>query len=239
MHNKRHKHCHAYALAFAALTLAGCAVTSTAPKMHTYQLAITPSAQSSERLPVVVTVAPVQSAALYDGEAIVYRDAAWSWGNYHYHRWAVRPARLLGDLLTADLVHSQRYKAVAQAPSSLASDYVVHVSLDLIEEARVEDACAARLQVSAVLTRTQAGSDPIVYQKIYSSDQSCPCRSPAELVAAMGAAATRVLQELQADLSESIAAHLPASHSDSDSTRTTLQHGHRGIDKSKARALLL
>ncbi len=221
-HNQQPVHRPAYwqafagALACVAVALSGCAGISAAPSIHTYQLAIEPSTDSSERLPVVVLVAPFHSASVYDGEEIVYREAASSLGRYHYHRWAVRPARLLADLLTGDLVHSQRYKAVAQAPSPLASDYNVHVSLEQIEEAPAADGCSARLQLSAVLTRTQAGSDPIVYQKTYSADFPAPCQSPAELVVAMGGATTEVLQKLQRDVGDAIAEDLRAGRSGKD-----------------------
>jgi len=175
-----------------------------ASTVHTYQLAYPSPPPASVKLPAVVRVGTIRSAALYDRDTIVYRDTPHTTSTYFYHRWATRPATLLTDLLTRDLIESQRYQAVAQTPSLLAADFLLQGQLEEIEEIPAESGCQAHLRLSVVVTRLRPSTQAVVFQKSYSGDEPCPCNAPGEVVAAMSRVTAELSRQIQADLAAAI-----------------------------------
>src|SRR6185295_11173374 len=97
--------------------LAGCVhLSQPSPKVRDYRLDYAPTAPAGAAVAATVRVNPFGVAAVYDREAIVYRDDTYATGRYYYHRWSSNPGDMVADLLARDLAGSRLYTAVQQGP---------------------------------------------------------------------------------------------------------------------------
>lgn len=192
--------------------LTGCVAFGSRDKIptRTYRLDYDPPAVAGDSLPVVLHVAPFRMAAAYDREAIIYRDSRYATNTYFYHRWVASPAKMLADLITRDLAHSQRYQAAQQGPSLLSGDYLLQADVEQIEEAPAGEACAAHLRMQVLASRLRTLGPPVVFQTAYDATEACPCNAPNQLAEAMSRALASISQQLQADLASAIANDLAA-----------------------------
>ena len=106
------------------LFLIGCVrLSQPAPQFREYRLDYPPPPHDEGTpLPVVLRVAALRVAAIYDRDAIVYRNDSYSTATSIYTRWSANPGNMLADLLSRDLTASGRYRAIQQPPALLASD---------------------------------------------------------------------------------------------------------------------
>jgi len=179
--------------------LAGCVhLSQPAPRIQDYRLDYTPPVPAGTPLPVTVRVAPLRVAAVYDREAIVYRDDAYSTGRYFYHRWSSNPGDMIADLLARDLAASQRYRAVEQGLPSVPADYVLSGELEEIEERRTPAGCTANLRLRMLVVPNRSDTAAPLLQATYTADEPCPCNEPHALVEAM----SRGLEDASAKLQQ-------------------------------------
>ncbi len=193
------------ASAFAALPLlflTGCVSlgASAAPPIYRYALAYPAPQPSNTGVAAVLRVAPLRSTAIYDRTDIVYRASALHLDAYNYRRWAVRPARMIGDLLERDLVMSESFKAVIQGPSPLVADYVLDGVVEAVEE-HVDERCSAYLRIRFLLARS---GDPTatgaLLQRIYEAEEACGGDTAEDFVEAMSRALASISERLRTDL---------------------------------------
>jgi ABC-type uncharacterized transport system auxiliary subunit len=178
-----------------------------APMMHDYRLDYGPPQVEGRPLPVVLQVAPLKVAAVYDREPIVYRYRIYSTGAYFDSRWSANPGSMATDMLARDFGDSGLYRAVQRGPSLLTSDYQVGGEIEEIEEEANASGCAAHLQLRMLVVRLRPGkSDPVLLQHAYTGDEPCPCNQPPALVAAMSQAFARISTQLQRDVYDAVAA---------------------------------
>jgi ABC-type uncharacterized transport system auxiliary subunit len=184
---------------------AGCfRLSQPAPDIREYRLAYAPPAIVGQPLPVILGIAPLGVAAMYDRQAIVYGDDAYSGGAYYYARWSTNPSAMLTDLLARDFVDSHLYLAVQRGPSAVPSDYQLGGEIEEIQEHTVSTACAARLRLRALLVRVRAAASPVVLQASYAAEEPCACNDVRALAAAMSKAAEHVSAQLQQAVYEAI-----------------------------------
>jgi ABC-type uncharacterized transport system auxiliary subunit len=188
--------------------LAGCIQLRTpAPTMQDYRLDYPPPQMEGRPLPVVLQIAPLGVAAIYDRDAIVYREGTYSTGTYLDSRWSTNPGSMVTDLLARDFSDSRLYRAVQMGPSLLVGDYQVGGEIELIEEEPNAGGCAARLRLRMLVARLRPGKgDPVLLQRAYTGEEPCPCNQPRAVVAAMSQGLAKISAQLQRDAYDAIAA---------------------------------
>lgn len=186
------------------LAATGCVRTAPPPPVRDYRLDYAPPRVEAAPLPVVLRLAPFGAAAVYDREAIIYRERPYATGTYLYHRWTARPAGMVTDLLGRDFAASGVYGAVQQGLA--ISDYDLHGTLEEIEE-RIDDGSrSAHLRLRVTLERARgAGATPVVFQRTYEEEEPNPSNRPVDLAAAMSRALERISGRLQRDVHDAIA----------------------------------
>jgi ABC-type uncharacterized transport system auxiliary subunit len=198
----------AWAAWLAAVGLAGCVTLSQpAPQVRDFRLDYEPPAAGTTPLDATIRVPPLGVVAVYDRQAIAYRDDTYASGTYLYDRWAANPGRMIADLLARDLAASGQYRAVQQGPSMLPSDYQLNGQVEEIEERVKDGACVASLRLRLLLVRSRATDrDPVVLRAAYAEEEPCACNSATALVGAMSRALQRLSRQVQQDIYAAIAA---------------------------------
>ena len=190
--------------------LAGCPqLRVPAPTMHDYRLDYAPPQVGGRPLAVVLQIAPLAVAAMYDREAIVYREGTYSTGTYPDSRWSTNPGSMVTDLLARDFSDSGLYRAVQLGPSLLAGNYHVGGEIEEIEEEPSAGGCAAHLRLRMLVARLRPGKgDPVLLQHAYTGEEPCPCNQPRALVAAMSQGLAKISAQLQREAYDAIAADM-------------------------------
>ncbi len=177
-----------------------------APMIRDYRLDYAPPQIESEPLPVILRIAPLAVAAIYDRELIVYREGRYATGTYYDSRWSAGPGNMIADLLARDFSDSGVFRAVQHAASLLPADYQLSGDIEEIEEQTVGSGCQAHLRLRVIVTRLrQSAADPVLLRQAYGGDQPCACNQPRELVAAMSQVMGTVSAQLQRDVDAAIA----------------------------------
>ncbi len=189
---------------------AGCVpFRSPALAVHTYRLDYAPPAIPRAPLPAVLRLLPFEVAAVYDRDAIVYRDGPYVTGTYAAHRWSAAPGEMVADLLARDFAASGLYRAVQRGAALVGSHYALSGELEEIEEQVHQGRCAAHLRLRVLLVRAREGpGDAVLLRHAYSADEPCGRSSAAALAAAMSRALAQLSEEIQRDVYEAIAADI-------------------------------
>lgn len=85
---------------------------------------------AGERIPRVLLVEPVASAAFHDSTALPYGRAPGARAHYQFANWTERPSRRIGQLLERRLLERGRFDAVAQSTAGVRGDLLLRVTLD-------------------------------------------------------------------------------------------------------------
>ncbi len=199
-------------LPLAALAaLAGCVrLHVPAPMIRDYRLDYPTPQIDAPAVPVILRVASLTVAAIYDREPIIYREGPYTTGTYYDSRWSANPGSMIADLLARDFSASGVFRAVQRAPLLLAPDYQLGGDIEEIEEQTIASGCQAHLRLRVILTRLRlSNADPVLLRQAYGGDQPCVCNHPRELVAAMSQVMAGISAQLQRDVDAAIAHDLP------------------------------
>lgn len=190
------------------LSLLGCVhLSQPAPQIRDYRLDYPPPQIDGTTLPVVLRVAPLRVAAVYDRDAMVYRRDAYSTATSFYSRWSANPGNMLADLIARDLAASGKFRAIQQPPALLASDFQLSGEVEEFEERRDDDGCAAHVRLRVLLSQPGvAAGDQVRLRTTYSEDEPCSCADPRALAASMSRAVQRLSARLQQDVYGAVAA---------------------------------
>jgi len=177
---------------------AGCvSLLPSMPVPRDFQLEYAPPAPVGPRLPVILRIARVRAAAIFDRESMAYSPAPYRVGYYYYHRWVTAPSQMITDLLARDFAAAQGFRAVQVGPSVLAADYQLDVRLDRLEERIEAQGCKAVLVLRASLQDLQGrAADPVLLERTYEHAEPVGCSKPSELAAAF----SRALQQISTTL---------------------------------------
>jgi ABC-type uncharacterized transport system auxiliary subunit len=194
----------------AATVGAGCVTLAggkPAPPVERFQLSYPAPAAVSDPLPATVRVVPLRTAAAYDRSDIAVRRGPHRLEFYNYRRWAVHPARMIGDLLARDLAESRAFGAVLQGPSPLRADYVLSGFLEEIEERNDGTGRAAHLRIRFTLAlRTGSAESEPLFQRSYDAAEPAGDGIDA-LVDAMSRALAEISERVRGDLAAAVRAH--------------------------------
>ena len=156
--------------------------------------------------PVTLLIGPLHASHLYREDRIVYRSSGEAMGTYDYHRWAVPPTEMLGDVLLRDLRASGRFREVDIERSNSRGDYVLTGHLYDFEEISASP-LTARLTMDLQLREVKTGSD--VWTHYYSYDEPVEGKEVNNVVAALDKNAQRCMNEVKASLEQYFSAHPP------------------------------
>lgn len=182
--------------------LAGCVrLGQPAPRIEHFRLDYTATPPEGPPLPYILRVPPMEVAATYDRDPIVYREGEYRIGSYFYDRWASNPGNMIADLLARDLVRPGLYRDVQTAVSLVAPDFQVKGTVEEIEERIDGTSCSARLSLRVTLAGTRgAREERVRFSKLYSATEPAKCDDPDSLAQAMSAAMATLSGEIQADV---------------------------------------
>jgi ABC-type uncharacterized transport system auxiliary subunit len=184
------------------LLLAGCiSLTQTRPPSKQFRLDYVSRPPAGTPLPVILRVPPMEVAAIYDREPIVYREDDYRIEAYNYARWAGNPGTMIAELLARDFAASGLYRDVQMAVSLVPPDYQVKGTLEEIEERGSDSSCTAHLGLRLTLTASRGERDRRVrFTKLYEADEPVRCGDHEAIAAAMSAAMAKISAEVQADV---------------------------------------
>lgn len=200
------------ALWLVSLLLSGCLqLAKPTPSQHYYRLDYEPPVPQGQAQPVVLRIAPVRVAALYDRDMMVYTEDHYGVGTYHYHRWSTPPGEMINDLLGRDFAAAGLFEAVQQGPAQLLANYQLEVSVERLEEQNSAGNCQAQLALRAQLEDLLPGSrDAVLLRQSYAQNEAMQCNDPLALAAALSKTMRALSQQMQSDVTRAIARHRSA-----------------------------
>ena len=157
--------------------------------------------------PVALLLGPLTASHLYREDPIVYSSAGQSMGTYEYHRWAVPPTEMIGDLLFRELRASGRYRSVGSTRSNARGDFVIHGRLYDFKEID-GNPMLGRMALDLEMRDTKTGTT--VWTHYYTHDEPVSGKDIGSVVAALDRNAQRGVSEIRASLEQYFAAHPPS-----------------------------
>lgn len=193
-------------LAFAAcgaLAVAACSIGKPIPQPNNYVV----QAPMPEGTPSVASrteplrIGRVRVAAIYDGNALVYRTDDVRFISDPYSRFIAEPGAMFGDQMAAWLGRAGPFTTVIDPESTLPAHYVLEATItELYGDFRPGRAPAAVLAVQFALLH-QIGPHPqVVFQRVIARRVELPRASPDALVRGYGEALAQILEELSTQL---------------------------------------
>jgi cholesterol transport system auxiliary component len=183
-----------WALLLVLLLLVACGVNRPVGEPRTYLLEAVGRSPSAAAGDLVLLITRPSAEPGFDSDGIAYTETPLSLSYYTQSRWADAPARMLGPLLVETLERSGAFRAVVIAPSSVAADLQLDVTLLRLQQSflqspsRVELALRARL-IDIADNRVLAG-------RTFEATEPTPSEDAYGGVQAANAALERVLTEL-------------------------------------------
>ncbi len=137
------------------LTTGGFLSCSAVPQNRYFTMAYTvlPSAGKGTPLPIAVHLRQLEISPAYDQERIVYRYSPYEFMYYDYMMWAVKPQKMLTDLIARHLEQEKLFETVARELGDRRADYELSGTVDAIEELDAGDEWSAHLAYTLYLTR--------------------------------------------------------------------------------------
>jgi len=186
------------------LTGCGSLLKQPAPVIRYYQLDYAAPEATGETIHRTMLVRPLQIAAAYDRNSIVYRDDKYRGGFYVYDQWIANPRALVSEKLVRDLQNAVRFDAVTTLGTLQMPDLILTGTIEeLGERRRGGDAFGAvAMHVTLVQAPTTGGTARILLQKDYEQLVPCETGDPESVVAAL----SKALQKKSGDLIKDIRA---------------------------------
>ncbi|MFW6011053.1 MAG: ABC-type transport auxiliary lipoprotein family protein [Desulfosalsimonas sp.] len=196
-------------LATVAALLQGCGAFRSPPEeVRLYTLTYPPpqNSETGSQNRAVLKIEPLRAADPYGSDTIVYAKNKYSRGTYVYHKWAAKPAEMIGDLIIRDIRASQIAEAVVTSASRASFTHSLHLNIDDFYEDDSADPWQAVVQITVLLeeNRPQNQKARVLMHKTYRSKKALEQNNPLGLAEAMSAA----LQEVSSDMIKDISAHL-------------------------------
>lgn len=196
---------HILVLASIVALLQGCGVLRSPPEeVRLYTLAYPPieSSEIETKNEAVLKVEPLRTADPYKSDRIVYAENKYSRSTYVYHKWAAKPAEMVGDMIIRDMRTSRIAKAVVPAPHQ-SFTHTLKAHIDAFYEDDSVDSWQAVLQITVTLTAEtppdQTGE--VLMNKTYRAEKTMKQNNPMGLAEAMSTALRKVSSDIINDVS--------------------------------------
>jgi ABC-type uncharacterized transport system, auxiliary component len=136
--------------------MAGCWFScSSVPQNRYFAVAYTvlPSEDKGAPLPIAVRLRQLEISPAYDQERLVYRYSPYEFMYYDYMLWAVKPQKMLTDLISRHLEQEKLFETIARELGDRRPDYELSGTVDAIEELDAGAEWSAHLAYTLHLTR--------------------------------------------------------------------------------------
>ena len=190
-----------YAALLALVVAAGCGA---APREHFFMMAYLPPLEQKEvfKHPYTLRLKPMDISLAYDKEKIVYRYSQFEFEYYHYQLWAVKPQKMISDLLRRYLTASGCFDRVVASFTEHKPDFELSGEILAIEELDSGDAWFAHLAMSLRLTRYR--SNNVLWSYEFDEKKPVHNKAPVYVVKALSelfeAQAGKMVSELESFL---------------------------------------
>ncbi|MCF8110794.1 MAG: ABC-type transport auxiliary lipoprotein family protein [Desulfobacteraceae bacterium] len=196
-------------LAAVVVLAQGCGAFRSPPEeVRLYTLTYPPvqTSETGSQSRAVLKIEPLRAADPYGSDTIVYAKNKYSRGTYVYHKWAAKPAEMIGDLIIRDIRASQIAEAVVTSASRASFTHSLHVNIDAFYEDDSADPWQAVVQITVLLeeNRPQNQNARVLMHKTYRSEKAMEQNNPLGLARAMSAA----LQEISTSMIKDISGRL-------------------------------
>lgn len=145
-------------VSLAALLLSGCAIPNRQYYTLNYVSSPIQNRRFEEPYPFVIRIKEFSIEEAYNRNQIVYRLNPFQLQYYVYRHWAVRPTRMITDLIDKHLVSSNLVSAtVRRFDEGRTPDYQLSGSIEALEEYDSEDLTFAHMAMRIYLSRISDG----------------------------------------------------------------------------------
>ena len=84
-------------------------------------------------------VKPAFASNIYNRNNLVYRKTMFKIGFYNYHKWAVKPEKMVTDIVYDFMVRAGTFRSVSRSYSVKRSDYEFHTNISRIEQDLIDN----------------------------------------------------------------------------------------------------
>jgi ABC-type uncharacterized transport system auxiliary subunit len=136
-----------------------------------------------KKLPATVRVRQLDITPAYDTERIVYRYSPYEFQYYNYMLWAVKPQKMITDMLIRHLQHAKLFADVSLDYGEHRPDFEIFGTMHAIEELDSGDEWFAHLAFSLRMTRFRG--EKIVWSHDVNVKKQVYNKSPVYVVKAL------------------------------------------------------
>jgi ABC-type uncharacterized transport system auxiliary subunit len=173
--------------------------------------------QPSDRLhvapyPFTVRVKELDVEDAYSRPSIVYRQSPFELRYYFYRLWAVKPNRMITDLIYNHLTAINLVSHVVRRfDEGLKPDYELSGDIEAIEEYDSDQLWFAHISIQLILTRVSDGA--VVFSRIYDNRKRVFNYSPDNVVKEMSAVVEFIMDQAVHDLDAAFSKENPSAAS--------------------------
>jgi cholesterol transport system auxiliary component len=142
----------------------------------------------------VIEVAPPRAWPGFDTPQMVYVRQPYELDYFAANRWADTPAHMLGPLLARGLEQAGSFRAVVQAPSTVAVDF--RLDTEIIRLQQDFAAHPSRVEFTLRVQLTDVRAKRILASRVFQEVENVPSEDPAGGVIAANAALQRMLEQI-------------------------------------------
>jgi ABC-type uncharacterized transport system auxiliary subunit len=199
-----------------ACVLGALCACGTIPMKQYYVLNYVP-VQLSDRLhaapyPFTVRVKELDIEDAYSRPSIVYRQSPFELRYYFYRLWAVKPNRMITDLIYNHLTAINLVSHVVRRfDEGLKPDYELSGDIEAIEEYDSDQLWFAHISIQLTLTRVSDGA--VVFSRIYDNRKRVFNYSPDNVVKEMSAVVEFIMDQAVHDLDGAFSKENPSASS--------------------------
>jgi len=192
------------------LALAGCGGEGASPVMIKQWVLDYPApapAPEGARIEAALKLTRFAAAVEITGLDMVYEPEPRERGVYHYHRWRVNPADMVGDALSRDLTAQKVLAAVYSHRQPSPARFRLEGGLESFLEVDSADSGQARMELTLTLLDTSRKelNQRLMFQKSYACAQPMPAQDAPGLAQAMSQCMRQVSERARADIHQAIA----------------------------------
>lgn len=164
-----------------------------------------------QKMPATVRVRQLEITPAYDTERIVYRYSPYEFQYYNFMLWAVKPQKMVTDLLIRHLQHARIFSDVSMDYGERRPDYEISGMIHAIEELDSGDQWFAHLALSLRMTRFRGekvvwSHDVNVKKQVYNKSPVYVVKALSELMETEMDKAVKKLQQFAAKAGDAGAA---------------------------------
>jgi ABC-type uncharacterized transport system auxiliary subunit len=198
---------HLFAWAVLGLALLGSCVwgaCSSVPEYTYFTMAYSLLPQEESKTPVAgsLRIRDLEITPAYDKDKMVYRFSPYQFQYYNYMLWAVKPNKMVSELVVRHMEHVGLFKVVSRDYGEARPDYELSGTLEAIEELDSGDEWFAHLAFSLRLTRYR--DEVVIWSRRVDAKKRVYNKAPVYVVKAL----SQLMEEQMGQVVEELRVHL-------------------------------